>query len=118
MSAEIPQEVSTWALGLIVSGGVSALVMLSRRAFSQLEESIAVLTTKVDSLMNNHHATDTALALVQQQLAEVKAETLNNRQRLHDLKDQLSPAFVRGSLLEERVKAVEQRLRELSEGGR
>lgn len=118
MNPETSAGVSNLVIGLVVSGAVSALAMLTRRAFSQIEESIAALSAKVDGLVSSYHATDTALALVQQQLAEMKAETLNNRQRMHDLKDQLSPAFVKSSVLEERVRLLEDRMRELSEGGR
>lgn len=120
LGAEVPPEVATWGAGLLVSGAVGLFVFFGKRAFEAIEKGLETLAHDVKTLVVSHHATGTALALLQQQVAELKLETAYNRQRLHDLKDQWGPVLTRATMVGEQMKECERKLekleRDLSEG--
>ena len=116
LATEVPPEVATWGAGVMVLGAVALLGFLVRRAFEGLESSLHGVGAKVDSLVVSHHATGTALALAQAQLAELRVEVASNRQRLHDLKDAWGPTLTRASMMGEQLRDLERQVREMAEG--
>lgn len=108
----------TWktvvAMGL--TGMVGAATFLLKRAFTGIENGQAILAAKLDTLAAQRNSDGVALALLQQSMSELKAETTANRQRLHDMKDQWAPTLARATMLEERLARCERHVAELSEG--
>ena len=113
LAVEVPPEVASWGAGMVVLAAVGLLGFLAKRAFETIETGLERLGHDVKTLVVSHNATGTALALVQQQVAELKIETSYNRTRLHDLKDQWGPTLTRATMVHDALKELERKLEKL-----
>lgn len=118
LAALDPLDDPTWktVVAMALTGMVGAATFLLKRAFTGIENGQAILAAKLDTLAAQRNSDGVAIALLQQSVSELKAETAANRQRLHDLKDNWSPTLARAVMMEERLARCEKHISELSEG--
>lgn len=97
----IPETAVPWVLGLVVSMGMSAMAFLGKRAFTSLEESISRLGAKLDAIQTSENTQNTALALLQHEVANLRAETNLNRERFHTLANEVAAVRVQLAVLQD-----------------
>ena len=91
----VPQDMTGWVVGLVLTGIVSALGFLVRNAFGKVEQGLEGLSAKMDGLKESISKGDIRSAVL-----ETRVETLGREHQ--ELRAQLAE--------------VRRELRELSEG--